>query len=91
MVGMLDDLQVGFSLGSDNSSGNALSNNTTLENNGTKKPIYVDTAFGKWTPINDNMLDAGGDHREDVSTVPSFVHGLRSGLHAGRRGLAGNF
>ena len=57
LVSMLDDLQVGFSLGSGNSSGNALSNNTTLENNGTKKPIYVDTAFGKWTPINDS--DAG--------------------------------
>ena len=55
LVSMLDDLQVGFSLGSDNSSGNALSNNTTLENNGTKKPIYVDTAFGKWTPINDGV------------------------------------
>jgi hypothetical protein len=54
LVNMKDDLQVGFSLGSDNSSGNALSNNTTLENNGTKKPIYVDTAYGKWTPINND-------------------------------------
>jgi hypothetical protein len=52
IVAMLDDLQVGFSLGSDNSSGNALSNNSTLENNGTKKPVWIDTAYGKWTPIN---------------------------------------
>jgi len=56
LVSMLDDLQAGFSLGSDNSSGNDLSNNTTLENNGTKKPVWIDTAYGKWTPINDGVL-----------------------------------
>lgn len=55
LVNMKDDMQVGFSLGSDNSSGNDLSNNTTLENNGTKKPVWIDTAFGKWTPINDSI------------------------------------
>ena len=54
MVNMKDDFQVGFSLGSDNSSGNDLSNNTTLENNGTKKPVWIDTAFGKWTPLNND-------------------------------------
>jgi hypothetical protein len=54
LVNMKDDLQVGFSLGSDNSSGNDLSNNTTLENNGTKKPVWIDTAFGKWTPLNND-------------------------------------
>jgi hypothetical protein len=53
VVNMKDDLQVGFRLGSGDSSGDALSNNTTLENNGTKKPIWVDAAYGKWTPIND--------------------------------------
>ena len=51
LVNMKDDLQVGFRLGSGD--GGALSNNSTLENNGTKKPIWVDAAFGKWTPIND--------------------------------------
>jgi hypothetical protein len=54
-VNMKDDLQVGFRLGSGDSSGNALSNNSTEENNGTKKPIWVDAAYGKWTPINDGV------------------------------------
>jgi len=54
-VNLKDDLQVGFRLGSGDSGGNALSNNTTLENNGTKKPVWVDTAFGKWTPLNDGV------------------------------------
>ena len=53
LVNMKDDLQVGFRLGSGD--GGALSNNSTLENNGTKKPIWVDTAYGKWTPINDSV------------------------------------
>jgi hypothetical protein len=58
-INMKDNLQAGFRLGSGdaNSSnglgGNPLSNNTTLQGNGTKKFIYVDAAYGKWTPIND--------------------------------------
>jgi len=55
VVNMKDDLQVGFRLGSGDSAGNALSNNTTLENNGTKKPVWVDAAYGRWTPINDGV------------------------------------
>jgi hypothetical protein len=55
LVNMKDDLQVGFRLGSGDSGGNALSNNTTEENNGTKKPVWVDAAYGKWTPINDGV------------------------------------
>ena len=55
LVNMKDDLQVGFRLGSGDSGGNALSNNTTTENNGSKKPVWVDAAFGKWTPINDGV------------------------------------
>jgi hypothetical protein len=54
-VNLKDDLQVGFRLGSGDAGGNALSNNTTLENNGTKKPVWVDTAYGRWTPINDGV------------------------------------
>jgi hypothetical protein len=55
LISMKDDLQVGFRLGSDDSGGNALSNNSTMENNGTKKPVWVDAAYGKWTPINDGV------------------------------------
>jgi hypothetical protein len=50
-VNMMDDLQVGFRLGSGD--GGALSNNQTLQDNGTKKAVWVDAAYGKWTPIND--------------------------------------
>jgi hypothetical protein len=35
--------------------GNALSGNSTFQNNGSKKFAYIDLAYGKWTPIkNDN-------------------------------------
>ncbi len=63
LVNMKDDLQVGFRLGSgdatgvgsQSSAGSPLSNNTTLQDNGTKKMIYIDAAYGKWTPINDGV------------------------------------
>jgi len=53
VANILDNIEVGFRLGSGDSGGNALSNNTTLENNATKKPIWIDEAYGKWTAIND--------------------------------------
>jgi hypothetical protein len=46
---------VGFRLGSGDAGANPMSNNTTLENNGSKKPVWVDAAFGKWTPLNDGV------------------------------------
>jgi Putative porin len=55
LVNMKDDMQVGFRLGSGDSNGNDDSNNTTMENNATKKPIWVDAAYGKWTPLNDGV------------------------------------
>ena len=63
LVNMKDDLQVGFRLGSGDASGvgsqsaagNPLSNNTTAQDNATKKLIYVDAAYGKWTPLNDGV------------------------------------
>ena len=51
-VSMLDNLEAGFRLGSGDSAGNPLSNNTTLANNFGKKNIWVDTAYGKWTALN---------------------------------------
>jgi hypothetical protein len=60
LVNMKDDMQVGFRLGTDDtgkgadaSTGNPLSNNSTLQGNGSKKPVWIDAAYGKWTPIND--------------------------------------
>jgi hypothetical protein len=59
-VNMKDDLQVGFRLGTDDagkgadaSTGNPLSNNSTLQGNGSKKPVWIDAAYGRWIPIND--------------------------------------
>ncbi|MDE3066548.1 MAG: putative porin [Verrucomicrobiota bacterium] len=65
-INMKDNLQVGFRLGSadaDTTSGvggSPLSNNTTLRGNGTKKFLYVDAAYGKWTPIDDGTWMVAG-------------------------------
>jgi len=50
VIDMKDHMEVGFRLGSGDS-GNPLSNNQTLTGNASKKPLFVDTAYGKWTPI----------------------------------------
>lgn len=55
-----DNLEVGFRVGSGDSpgatggttGGTPLSNNTTFQANGSKKFLYVDAAYGSWTPIN---------------------------------------
>ena len=64
---MKDDLQAGFRLGTDDTgkgangtTGNPLSNNSTLLGNGSKKPIWVDAAFGKWTPVNNGTTMLSG-------------------------------
>ena len=57
-INLKDNLQVGFRLGTGDApgalGGSPLSNNTTLQGNGTKKFIYVDEAYGRWTPIHDD-------------------------------------
>jgi len=58
VVSMQGNLETGFSLTSADAApgngfgGNPNSGNTTLQDNGTKKGIYIDTAYGKWTPLN---------------------------------------
>ena len=60
-VSMKDNLEAGFSLttadpasssGGFNNAGNPNSGNQTLQDNGTKKGIYIDTAYGRWMPLN---------------------------------------
>lgn len=56
-VQMKDSFEVGFRLTSsepnaDGTGGDPISGNTTAQNNGSKKFVYIDTAYGKWTPIN---------------------------------------
>lgn len=62
VISMKDNLEAGFSLTSGDAApstggyggggGNPLSSNSTMQDNGTKKNIYIDTAYGKWTPLN---------------------------------------
>ncbi len=51
-----DNLELGFRLASGEPSGtfggNPISSNQTLQDNGSKKSIWIDLAYGKWTPIN---------------------------------------
>ncbi len=54
-VNMFDNLEAGFRLASGDakgSAGNPLSANSTMQDNFSKKSIYIDTAYGKWTPVN---------------------------------------
>ncbi len=66
LVNMKDNMEVNFRLASaDANSSNGLggspvSDNTTLQGNGTKKFVYVDAAYGKWTPINDDTWMLSG-------------------------------
>jgi hypothetical protein len=58
VASLLDDFEVGFKLASDevaaggaNNEGDPISGNATFQNNGSKKLIYFDQAYGKWTPL----------------------------------------
>ena len=50
-----DDFEMGFRLASGEQSGSfggdPISSNATLQDNGSKKFIWIDLAYGKWTPI----------------------------------------
>ncbi len=58
VANLLDNMEVGFRLGSGDvpknwsNTGNPLSNNTTMTDNASKKNIFIDTAYAKWTAIN---------------------------------------
>jgi hypothetical protein len=58
-VSMFDNLEAGLRLTSDdvatggsNNEGDPISGNTTMQNNGSKKLIYVDQAYGRWYALN---------------------------------------
>jgi hypothetical protein len=59
VANIIDNMEVGFRLGSGDAAqgtsgqGNSVSQNTTLQNNGTAKNVYLDAAYAKWTAIND--------------------------------------
>lgn len=43
-----------------NTGGDPISGNSTFQDNGSKKFIYIDLAYGKWTPIKTDGLTLGG-------------------------------
>jgi len=52
-----DQFEVGFRLTSDEAAsgatgGDPISGNTTFADNGAKKLVYIDLAYGKWSPLN---------------------------------------
>src|SRR5215218_5055576 len=56
IVSLKDDWEIGFRIASTpsvgrDSGGDPLSTNQTFEDNGSRKPIGVDWAFARWTPI----------------------------------------
>lgn len=52
---LMDDFEVGFRLSSGEPTGNfggsPLSGNSTMQDNGSRKFVYIDEAFVKWTPL----------------------------------------
>ena len=50
-----DNFEVGMRLTSSEANGtfggDPISGNTTMQDNGSKKFVYIDTAYGKWTPL----------------------------------------
>jgi hypothetical protein len=58
-MSMFDNLEAGFKLtssevasGGANNEGDPISGNTTAQNNGSKKLIYIDQAYGRWYALN---------------------------------------
>ena len=65
-ISMLENFEAGFRLtssdaasGGANNEGDPLSGNTTAQNNGSKKLVYIDQAYGKWTPFTGPGLTGG--------------------------------
>ncbi|MBI5386545.1 MAG: putative porin [Verrucomicrobia bacterium] len=63
-ITMLDNVEAGLRLSSSEPSasfgGDPISGNTTFSGNGSKKFVYLDLAYGKWTPINSGGLTLSG-------------------------------
>ena len=63
---LLDDFEIGLRLSSADASGtfggNPISANTTFQDNGAKKGVYLDLAYARWSPL----------HTEDLSGSVTF-------------------
>ncbi|HSH94441.1 MAG TPA: putative porin [Roseimicrobium sp.] len=49
---LADNMEVGFGLISQAANGDPISGNQTMSDNGSKKPVAIDLAYAKWSPIN---------------------------------------
>ncbi len=90
MVTLKDDFEIGFRLASapsvgKDSGGDPLSTNQTFEDNASRKPVGVDWAFARWTPIRTpkwtgsfalGKLDNPPNYTEDVFDVDYTPEGL---------------
>jgi hypothetical protein len=76
---MLENFEAGFRFTSsepaDGFGGDPISGNTTFQNNGSKKFVYVDLAYGKWTPVKAGpwLLSATVGKMENPFTVSDMV------------------
>src|SRR6266568_1223550 len=85
-----DDFEIGFRLASapsvgKDSGGDPLSTNQTFEGNGSRKPVGIDWAFARWTPIHTpkwtgsftiGKMDNPPNYTEDVFDVDYTPEGL---------------
>jgi hypothetical protein len=73
-----DDFEIGFRLTSADAvggfGGNPVSNNTTFQDNGSKKFVFIDAAYAKWTPLHNGTWTASAtigkmDNPFDISNM----------------------
>ena len=90
VVTLTDDFEIGFRLASTpsvgkDSGGDPLSTNQTFEDNGSRKPVGIDWAFARWTPIHTpkwtgsfalGKMDNPPNYTEDVFDVDYTPEGL---------------
>ena len=90
IVTLKDDFEIGFRLASapsvgKDSGGDPLSTNQTFEDNGSRKPVGVDWAFARWTPIHTpkwtgsftvGKMDNPPNYTENVFDVDYTPEGL---------------
>ena len=90
IVTLKDDFEIGFRLASTpsvgkDSGGDPLSTNQTFEDNGSRKPVGIDWAFARWTPIHTpkwtgsfalGKMDNPPNYTEDVFDVDYTPEGL---------------
>jgi hypothetical protein len=70
-------VEAGFRLNSiGDTAGNQISSNQTLDNNGSKKGLAIDLAYGKWTPIDNSKWLATftvGKMENPLDINPTFI------------------